>query len=337
MYLRVVRFQGDFHYVIRSSYKEGECWKSRDLVDLGKDPGRYLECAGGNGFYFNPGLEEALLAKGVKYCSEELENLFMPFLPVHIRRVIERFQSHRMPQQNPGILSSQELVEQQRNLHGFDKRRLHFLRCGRVDIGELDGRPWKFLQVLTEKSRDEIEQVIDGMEHVLRPREIRPYLFTALHLQARFPNHLLRNHPAALDEVAVDDYFLAALCSLNSDETYFTGVDRADRSTLHSYLEKYLVLYFDSEFAGDFWPERLKNHVRRQRPGPPTPGVRRMDLDGACGLLGITRVGLLSMDRKELVRLYRRRAKELHPDRGGDKEAFIRMREAFACVLEAKS
>ena len=42
------------------------------------------------------------------------------------------------------------------------------------------------------------------------------------------------------------------------------------------------------------------------------------------------------MERKELVRLYRRKAKELHPDRGGDQESFIRLSEAFTCLVEGK-
>ena len=46
---------------------------------------------------------------------------------------------------------------------------------------------------------------------------------------------------------------------------------------------------------------------------------------------------MMKMDRKQLVRLYRQKAKELHPDQGGDKESFILMREAFACVMEEKS
>jgi hypothetical protein len=42
------------------------------------------------------------------------------------------------------------------------------------------------------------------------------------------------------------------------------------------------------------------------------------------------------LERKDLVRLYRKKAKEHHPDRGGDKECFIQMTEAFACLLEQK-
>ena len=329
-------FQDGYHYLIRSSYREGECWKSRDLLDLGTDPADHIEYVGGNGFYFNPEVEEKLHAQGARFSSDELEALFMPFLPPHIRYTIESFQTHAALRTTQGAWSAQELAQRQRSLHSFDKRRLHFLRCGRVDIGDLEQRPWKFLKVLMEKSRDEIEHVIEGMEGVLRPHERRTYLFTALHLQDRFPHHWLRNNPAALDQEAVDDHFIAALCSLNSDATYFAGMDHPDRSTLHPYLVKYLVLYFDSEFEGGFWPEQLRDFVVRQQFSRRRITIHRIALEEACKLFGICTENLASMSRSQLVRLYRRKAKELHPDRGGDQEAFIRMTEAFACLMDGK-
>lgn len=231
MYLRRVLFQDGYHYLIRSSYRDGECWKSRELLDLGTDPAAHIEFVGGNGFYFSPDMEEQLCAQGAECSTEELEELFLPFLPLRIRRTIESFQARIGLRTRRRACSTQEMEQGQRWLHSFDKRRLHFLRCGRVDIGDLERHPWKFLQVLTEKSRDEIEHVIEGMEGVLRPQEMRPYLFTALHLQTRFPHHWLRNQPAALDPEAVDDCFLEALCALNNDAGYFAGVEQVDRST----------------------------------------------------------------------------------------------------------
>jgi hypothetical protein len=337
LYLRRVMFEDGYHYLIRTSYREGEYWKSRDLVDLGADPADHIEYAGGNGFYFNPEVEEELEARGVKYSTQELEGLFLPFLPSRMRRIIESFQTHTTRRHGSGTGCREELSQQQRNLHSFDKRRLHFLRCGRVDIGELDGRPWKFLDVLTEKSRDEIEHVIEGMECVLRPHEMRPYLFTALRLQSRFPHHLLCNQPAALDQNAVDEHFMEALCSLNTDETYFAGIECPGRTTLHPYLLKYLILYFDSEFQVNPVLEKLRSFIYRQKSYGSMPGVRHIPLDDACKLLGINRQSMMEMDRKQLVRLYRQKAKELHPDQGGDKESFILMREAFVCVMEGKS
>ena len=282
-------------------------------------------------------MEEKLQDKSVKYSTEDLEELFLPFLPPHIRRLIESFQSHSTLRHGRRTYSEQDLTHKQRGLHSFDKRRLHYLRCGRVDIGNLDRRPWKFLNVIMEKSRDEIEHVIEGMERALRPQELCPYLFTALHLQSRFPHHLLRNHPAALNRDEVDNYFIEELCAVNEDETYFAGMERFDRTTLHPFLVKYLILYFDSEFEGNAWPGQLAEFMRRRLFYRRQPAVCRIDIEEACTLFGISREDMEGLDRNQLARLYRCKAKELHPDRGGDKESFIRMSEAFACLTEEKS
>ncbi len=226
------------------------------------------------------------------------------------------------------------MTRKQRWLHSFDKRRLHFLRCGRVDIGDLELRPWKFLNVLAEKSRDEIEHVLEGMEAVLRPHEIRPYLFAALHLQARFPHHLLRNHPEALDQEAVDNCFLESLCCVDRDEAFWAGAERSDRTTLHPYLTKYLILYFDSDYGLPHWPEFMREYIGRRRAYRRLSGEQRMGMDDACRVFGVSREEVAGMKGKDLVRMYRRKAKELHPDRGGDNESFIRMGEAFACLME---
>ena len=153
MYLRRVRFQDGCHYVIRESYREGDCWKSRDLVDLGNRSRQVHRVRGRKWFLFQPrSWKKNSRLRGVKYSSEELEDLFLPFLPAHIRRIIESFQTHATCRSRTReSVPAKSWCEQQRNLHSFDKRRLHFLRCGRVDIGDLDQRPWKFLQVLTGK------------------------------------------------------------------------------------------------------------------------------------------------------------------------------------------
>jgi hypothetical protein len=305
-------------------------------MDLGRNPEAFIEYAGGNGFCFGAALEEKLQACGADYSSEDLERLFLPFLKPHIRRIIENFRTHRTRRNRWGRYSEQELLQKQGQLHLFDKRRMHFLRCGRVDIGELEGRPWKFLNILLEKSRDEIEHTIEGMENVLPPHEMRSYLFTALHLQAYFPHHLLRNHPLALDPEKVDECFLDALCCLNDDPAFFTGVDRLDGTCLHPYLSKYLILYFDSGHGRDDWPEYLGEFMRWQQSHRSMPAPKRMDVGAACKVLGMSREEALKLHRKDLIRLYRKKAKEHHPDRGGDKESFIQMTEAFACLLEQK-
>jgi DnaJ-class molecular chaperone len=42
------------------------------------------------------------------------------------------------------------------------------------------------------------------------------------------------------------------------------------------------------------------------------------------------------MSRRELCRLYRKRAQEHHPDKGGDSKKFIRLTEAYQSLLKRK-
>jgi curved DNA-binding protein CbpA len=42
------------------------------------------------------------------------------------------------------------------------------------------------------------------------------------------------------------------------------------------------------------------------------------------------------MSRKELVRIFRRRAQEFHPDKGGDPEKFVELTEAYHMLLSTK-
>ncbi|MDY6909803.1 MAG: J domain-containing protein [Thermodesulfobacteriota bacterium] len=336
VYLRRVRFQDGWHYVLRKSFWGGGCWRHRDLMDLGSDPEAYIVYPGGNGFYFKPELEEALEAKGVQWETDDLEEVFLPFLDPHIRRIVTMFRAGPAPSRWAGC-SQEELLEHQKGLHAFDKRRLHYLRCGRVDIGKLDDRPWKFLNVLLEKSRDEIEHVFESMEAQLRPHEVRPYLFTALHLQSYFPQHLLKNQPAALDPEKVDDYFLEEICHLNADPAYLKGLPHRSGGRLHPYLVRYVILYFDHAFTAEaLWNDTLRGFIgSRGFYRPPRPSAA-MPIPDACRILGISREEFETMSVRDLTRCFKRRAMAHHPDRGGDHEAFIRTTRAYEELLLRK-
>ena len=338
MYLKRQKLGGDDRYSIRESYPSNGGWKHRVVFDLGPDPEAYIEYPGGNSFYIRESLEEELRNQGVEYSQDELESLFIPFLDPEIRRIIERFKSPRVSRWKhcpPG-----ELARRHKTLHVFDKRRLHYLRFGRVHIGDLDAKPWKFLNVLLDKSRDEIETLFQEMEGELPPYETRRYLYTSLGLERHFRHLLTRYQPEALDPFKVEESFLEDLCRLNRDEQFFRGVDDHDPADLHPYLRKYVILYYDSpldarivwdEYAADFvWRHRFTG-----RPGM-SPGRMAGSEKDACRRLGITLVDFEKMDREELIRIYRRLAMESHPDRGGDKEAFIRVKAAYECLLRQK-
>ncbi len=308
-------------------------------MDLGSDPGEYIEYFGGNSFYFKEELEEILQHREVEYSTDDLEEIFKPFLDPHIRRILENFERPGSRLKQWHARSGEEILKHQRDLHPFDKRRLHYLRCGRVNIGNLDERPAKFFSILFEKSRDEIEHIIGETERVLRPSEIRRYLYAALHLQPYFRHLLTRHQPEALDPRKVDHYFLEEICMLNSDDTFFKGIDRVDSSLLHPYLVKYVILYFDHAFdPGLVWDEYVQDfRWRHQFYQPPPSSVgTTMTHKQACQCLGITPEDFRNMDRQKLTSCYRKLAKKAHPDMGGDEETFVEIREAYECLLKTK-
>jgi len=333
LYLRRMRQPAGMRYVLKESILENESWVSRDLMDLGDDPARFIIYPGGKGYYFSPELEEILEVKGVEYHAEELEDVFLPFLRHDIRRVVEMF-SHRQSAEmlaRQASVSDAELSEHHLELHGFDKRRLHFLRFGRIDNGGLDARPWKFLKVLFHRSRDEVEHVIEGMETHLRPHELKTYLYAAFNLQSYFQGHLLKHHPIGLDPEKLDACFVDEICQLNRDRRFFTGVREHEADSLHRYLQKYVVLYFDSDFGSPrLDPSFYKEFVNRRKAyAQAAMAGRSLHQDEALTILGIAREDLKSMSQDDLARHYRRIAKRAHPDRGGDHEDFIKITEAY--------
>jgi hypothetical protein len=45
------------HYVLRESHRDGDLLRSRDLFDLGPDPGQFIVYPGGNSFYVSEEVE----------------------------------------------------------------------------------------------------------------------------------------------------------------------------------------------------------------------------------------------------------------------------------------
>lgn len=339
MYLKRHRLGNAYHYLLSESYWSGTCWTHRRLMDLGPDPGAYIEYPGGNSFYINETLIDTLVQMGKGDTSDTLEEILKPFLDPRIRRIINRFERTENPVERWRKAHSREtLLAYQRDLHPFDKRRLHYLRYGRIHIGDLDARPRGFLYVLFEKSRDEIEHLIEEMEHDLPPHELHAYLYSALRLQGHFRHLLTRYHPSAMDPEKLDRCFLDALCRLNREEGFFEGVDHPDPDTLHPYLVKYLILYFDHPMgpntAGDeYVDDFIWRHRFNRPPEAPAPATSQRT---ACRILGISLTEFQQMDRKALIRCYRRLAKKTHPDQGGDESRFVEIKTAYEDLLKMK-
>ena len=93
MYLAQKKIKGETCYFIRESYPDEDYFLSRDLIDLGPDPGRFITYPGGNSFYIDEIIEKRINDLGKKADPDKLEDIFWRFLHPEIRRVLEPFRS----------------------------------------------------------------------------------------------------------------------------------------------------------------------------------------------------------------------------------------------------
>jgi hypothetical protein len=329
MYLaRLPENSNGCRYLIRQSYADGNCYRSRDLFDLGDDPSRFIVYVGGNGFYIDPALEDAIADQGVAVSQDELETLFMPFLSAHIRRVIDGFDRKSRFNGRSDACAPAE------SLHRFDRYRLHYLKLGRVDPREMGCTPDRFYANLQHKSRDEIEYDFMAAERILGDDEQAHYTYQIFDLQRHFNEHFARSHPEGLDQNRMDRFFLKSLCRLNRDETFWMGSD--DESGLRQHLVRYAIMFFDSCFPSrDPFQDFLRNFMNQHRIHRPPESVQ-VSLAESAGLLGVSVDVLKKMDCRALTRQYRKLALRHHPDKGGDPETFVRLSAAYDKLLKRK-
>lgn len=327
MYLaRLTDKRQGWRYIIRQSYADGDCFRSRDLFDLGKDPSAYIVYPGGNGFYIDTAVEDAIADQGVSVSQDDLEPVFMPFLPPHIRRVIDGFDRRdRFRSRERACVSAD-------SIHRFDRRRLHFLKMGQVDDRDMVCAPDRFYTPLADKSRDEIEYDFIAAERILQHGEVARYTYQIFDLQRCFHEPFARAHPEWLDRACMDRFFLDTLCRLNDDETFWSGVASVDG--LQPHLVRYAVMYFDSAFPRldplhDFL-RAFRNRHRRPR----SPESVHISLEESARLFEVSSATLKRMDCRTLTRKYRRLAQRHHPDKGGDQEVFLRLSAAYQKLLK---
>lgn len=334
MYLAREIVGGRPTYFIRESCPEGPTWVSRDLFALGSDPSGWIHYPGGNAYYIDEAVEEALAARGVRPTQEELEEVFWPFLDARVRALIERFHTHRKPDQAFVRYGPDELRRMQEGVHEFDKRRLLFLRHGEADPRRIPHQPLRLYNRLLGKSRDEIEQAMERIEEALRPGDRKRYVYAIFFLARFFESPLAGRHPGAMDPERMDEALLEEVCRLQQDPTLFAqaGV----RGALHPSLVRYLILYFDSEFPSEHpYAGAVEDFIRRNRAYRPPRRRRRLSLEEACRILEIDPMALPAYSPRRLSRHYRKMALACHPDRGGTHERFIRLTRAYRELIAA--
>jgi hypothetical protein len=196
--------------------------------------------------------------------------------------------------------------------------------------------PQKLFRSLCNKSRDEIEQGFVSMEDELAPREYKTYTFTIFNLQQFFYESFAAKHPELLSPDKVDDHFIDEVCRLNTDRNFWAGMKTGER--LHHYLIRYVLMYFDYDFAaGSLLEDYLRQFINSRRDYRPSFKSAAQTLQQASAVFGETSDALKKMSRRELVRLYRRKAQELHPDKGGNPRDFIVLTEAYHELMKTKN
>ncbi len=262
----------------------------------------------------------------------ELEELLWPFVEPSVKRKMEHFFSRGKSPGRKGKTKTKLLSCNGQTVHSFDKRRLHFLRFGSTDQGEVFFMPPSLEAQLLNRSRDELEQYFLEAEAKLRETELKSYLYTALDLQSHFNEPYARSIPQALPPEKIDQAFLKELCLLNDNHSFWQ--DRTNYTQLPDYLIRYLILFFDVNFpkrsrANEKAQEFMNDHRQFRWP----ERKETVSENEMAALFGEDSESLRRADKKELTRLYRQKAKSMHPDTGGNQEEFIRLTVVYEELL----
>ena len=335
MYLAQKKIKGRTHYTIRESFRQNGRFVSRDLFELGTDPARFIVYPGGNSFYIHESVEDRLKALDVYPEHHEVEDIFWRFLDPDIQRALETFRNRQTNVKNQRAAKTHAAAGSDA-FHFFDRRRVLYLKCGQTDLRNITRAPRSLFKVLEAKSRDEIEQMFMEMETILDIRELKTYAYAIFNLQNFFSEWFARTAPKMLDQEKVDDHFIGEICRLNQDPEFWGGMESGDG--LHEYLVRYLLMYFDYDYAPkSFIEEYIQNFMNSRRNYRPPLKFRKADMDEAGALFKETPAALKKMSRRDLVRRYRQRIQKLHPDKGGDPERFIKLTRAYQELLRSKS
>lgn len=327
MYMAYEKKKGFPRFFLRESVRLGNEWTFRNLYDLGPDPAVHILYPGGNAFYFDESMEEALSASGAVYDSDDLEEIFLPWIRSDVRNRIQDFMKRSIRSTHKKLTEAQK-EEILKTVPEFDKRRAHYLKFGTMDQGPVENMPAVLFTRHIHKSRDEIEQWFFRQESRLSLRELKSYVYTVFNLHRFFQGMLAKKMPHVLDQDKVDEYFLSEVCRMNSDVYHRDKI-------LDDHLIRYLIMFFDHAYAEttllDDMAHAFMNRHRKFRPRP----VKSITVEKACTLFNIKPDELKTLTKKQLARRYRKLARKVHPDTGGTHEKFVELSEAYDILLKS--
>jgi len=334
MYLAQFRDKGHLKYEIRQSYYERSRnrYLYRLVFDLGNDPAAFIHYVSDRVYSFDESLESAVEQMYEGDPTVVLEELLWDFLSAEARRIVRAFGRKSGGKLSP--LSSVEQEEVQQHIHIFDRRRLFFIRYGAVDQSRIYRLNEKIYRPLLNKCRDEKEYYFKQMELSLSSRELKKYIFVIFNLQQEFSENYSVFMPEALDSVKMDEAFVAQLCRLNEDSRFWQ--DDGDSRFFRPHLENYLIRFFDYDFerpsfARDFYQSFRASHRSFSWPQP----EKTLSEEETAAIFGRGIDDLKKMNKVELAKLFRAKAKKHHPDRGGEAENFIQLLRTYEILKKS--
>lgn len=300
MYISRKLVNGVYYYSLNQSYFDPPYWRSKVLLNLGTNPCEYVHYY--SDVAFSILVEEDLKKLGIKTDQFELEEVFYPFLTKDAQRWVDFSLNRKRIRKSAKRFSPSEV-------HFFDRRRLIALRLGYREPWRVEERFFPFYNELIEKSRDEIENYLWNFEDKLNYREKVRYLYAIFGLNYT---------PTQEDQ---DKLFIQRLCEIANDDVYRMGLSVDE--VIKYYLCRYVWLYFDI--------------IPIRRVPSFYLNMEESIYKEVAYVLNVSLETLYSLSKKEILKLFREKIKMYHPDLGGDREKFIRIRkvmEAFLKILK---
>ena len=97
------------------------------------------------------------------------------------------------------------------------------------------------------------------------------------------------------------------------------------------------LMYFDHDFATrSIMEDYLRQFINSRRDYHVPTATPASILKNGSVAFGEPQALLKKMSRKELARLYRQKALDMHPDKGGDHDKFVKLTEAYHALLKIK-
>ncbi len=324
MYLAQKIIKKEIHYIIRKSIKIDGVYIFRDLFYLGTSPWKFIHYEGRNAFYIDEEVINSISEKGIKTDQTDLEHLFIQFLPQRIQNIIKSFDNRK-------IKKDKNSTTNVNRIHPFDKFRLYYLKFQDHRQRYINSLPPEFFFVLSKKSRDEIEQYFMEEEKKLRKNEEKDYIFASFNLQYYFSSHLHRQYPEICDQKKLDNAFIEQLCNLNKDNNYLLGVSHF--KGIYHYLKRYMWMFFDNDVTSTRINQKImEDFINRHRVYRPV--VKKIKATVYIKHFGKNYDELKKTDIEEIKKIFRKRAKELHPDKGGTSVEFNELIDCYKTIIK---